>query len=106
MEFCYKSSDSLYPHIDTANVNPGEWAYLSAVFDSSSTSLFINGQLAETRLTAGTIQVTQDSLYIANIYYYGQIDEVRLSNTARSPEMIKLNFETQKEGSTVVRIED
>jgi hypothetical protein len=35
----------------------------------------------------------------------GTIDEVRAANRARSAEWIKLSYENQREGTTVVRIE-
>jgi hypothetical protein len=37
-------------------------------------------------------------------YFYGALDEVRIEQTARSAEWIRLSYETQKSGSKIVVI--
>ncbi|MBN1756701.1 MAG: DUF2341 domain-containing protein, partial [Chitinispirillaceae bacterium] len=79
-------------------------------YDGFTMKLFLNGiQEGNTTSQAGTITTNSKGLTIGkagyNAYYFnGIVDEVTLSKTARTPEWIKLCFENQKTGQTLVRL--
>jgi hypothetical protein len=95
-------------------VGIGEWTHVAVAFSSTSLTLFINGVLSGTQ--SGVFSIPNDpDAPITRIgswggdgegsYYDGKMDEVRISTVARSSDWMKLSYENQKMGSTVVVIE-
>ena len=77
----------------------GGWIYLAGKNDGSTTKIFADDQLVGTGVQSGAVGNTTSSLQIgcraANIdtrYFDGLIDEVRISNVARSDAWIKATY--------------
>jgi predicted glutamine amidotransferase len=96
------------------NPTAGEWYYLAVVWQANSVPLFyINGQLVPT-IRSGTIPVIYNNnlapLHIGkSTYSYvrefkGILDEIRLSNTARSANWILTSYNNQKDPHTFYSI--
>ena len=69
-------------------ITPNEWAFLTAVYDSGSVVLYINGQQVATYSESATLN-TAKPLYIGytpndapSLYFYGNIADVQVYNTA------------------------
>ncbi len=67
------------------------WVYLVQTYDGSTQKLFVNGSLARSSSLSENAWATDDPLYIG-VNYTGAIDEVRLSNVARSDAWIKATY--------------
>ena len=82
-----------------STVSTGTWYYIAGVINGASSQIYINGQLN----SAGTVNVvaTSDSTVgigfptLAGLYFSGLIDEVRISNTARSADYIRASYLNQ-----------
>ena len=66
-----------------------EWHHLAATYDGSTMKLYIDNDEKESISCTATIQTNNESLYIGgavdrNYWFDGQIDEVRISNTAKT----------------------
>jgi hypothetical protein len=97
----------------------GIWKHLVGVHSSTETVLYVNGVpmsagLGTATSTAARV-LTRDVVIGAQPAgsntavqrpFDGTVDEVRMSSAVRDADWIKLEFETQKAGSTVVRLLD
>ncbi|RJQ17201.1 hypothetical protein C4573_04070 [Candidatus Woesearchaeota archaeon] len=77
----------------TTNVTTGTWYYLAGVFNGTVTRLYVNGVLESEMNQTATIGTTTNSLRIAADatpanYFNGTVDEVRISNYAKSEREI------------------
>jgi len=81
----------------TAIVPNGAWTHVAGVYNGSTVSLYINGVLDNS--VAYSTNAAANALPLAigrrsdGYYYSGQIDEVRISNIARSAEDIRQAYE-------------
>ena len=89
------------------------WTHVTAVFSGSNQYLYINGTLADS--TIGTLLSAEkriDSLDVVigrsadtlSSWFKGKMDEIRISNRARSSSWIKLCYENQRELQKLVLI--
>jgi hypothetical protein len=90
------------------------WYYLAAVYDAAakSVSCYVDGVLRGTfPYTLGFDAVITRPSRLGSLFLtehrplFGRLDEFRISTATRSPAWIKLNYETQKPGSQVVKVE-
>jgi len=113
-EFCVHDDANWRNAIQYAQTQSGVWYYLTGVYDSKAqkVKLYKNSQLvAEYNGAVSHISAAHDDfLWMgrnASIsdgrYMNGVLDEVRISNTAASPSWIKLCYENQKPGQTLVQ---
>ena len=63
------------------------WTHVALTYDGATLRLFVNGTQVATRATTGTIQTTDNPLWIGGNspygeYFHGLIDEVRVYNRA------------------------
>ncbi len=71
-------------------VPPGEWLHLAGVYDNGNITIYVNGEVAGTRITSGNTRANDGDLIIgANAagnenFYVGLIDEIRIWNTGKS----------------------
>src|SRR3989344_2275887 len=79
------------------------WVFLSATFDSSQLSLYIDGSLVSTtpRTVTGSIDNTATDLNMgrwrtANLYFNGMIDEMRVWNRTLSANEIAAHYLSEK----------
>jgi hypothetical protein len=81
----------------TSTVPINKWTYAVATSDSTGTKIYINGVLAASNTTAYGAPVTTTPLYIGKFVegesFTGLIDEVRISNIARSADEIRQAYE-------------
>ncbi|MCH7575734.1 MAG: PQQ-binding-like beta-propeller repeat protein [Candidatus Marinimicrobia bacterium] len=79
----------------TVLVNPPElnkWSHIAGTYDGTTLSIYVDGALRGSSAVTATIPVTSGSLYIgskdnvpdASTHFNGLIDEVRISNIART----------------------
>ncbi|MBD3418794.1 MAG: DUF2341 domain-containing protein [Chitinivibrionales bacterium] len=89
-----------------------QWTHICLTFDGLESALFING-IEELRYRKpGTLAAADYNTYIAweekdlsaTQKFIGKIDEVRIESVARSAEWIRLSYENQKPGSSLVEI--
>ncbi len=85
-----------------------QWSHVVHTYEKGDSRIYVNGVLdtsAKTKSTPLNIR-TPARLFIGGWYdnynFVGDIDEVRISKVARSPEWIKLQYENQKPNQTLV----
>jgi hypothetical protein len=95
----------LYLHVDGAyttvttpaeyRVTTGHWHHVASCFDGAEVRLYLDGHLVARQAAAGTRTTNQYPLYVGaepdargnpNLFFAGQLDEVRISTTARYGE--------------------
>lgn len=104
-------------YLQTAVTIPtGQWTHLAAVYSSSDSigQIYVNGvTLSGTDTTASPLTSAASNTFIGargdgsggvTYVFDGILDEVRLAHSKRSADWIKLGYETQKSGQTVVAI--
>jgi hypothetical protein len=74
------------------------WTYVVVTYDGSSVKMYANGILVYSAAESGSISTTSSALVIGDWSSYsrgfdGTIDEVRISNTARTAEEIRQSYE-------------
>ena len=83
----------------------GEWIHVVHTYDREDGRIFINGKLDGAAKPLLNIK-TPARLWLGGWYHHydfvGDIDEVQISKVARSPEWIRLQYENQKPGQTLV----
>jgi hypothetical protein len=109
--FWIGGQDALYS--DSGSIELDRWYHVAGVADGNTHTIYINGQPVVS-VPAPGVGVFEEPL--AGIgwspgdaepildYFNGMMDEVRLHHGPRSAAWMKLNYETQKPGSRVVRI--
>jgi hypothetical protein len=82
-----------------------EWVHVVHTYDRGSGSVYVNGKLDTSAKPLLNIK-SPARLWIGGWYhnydYVGEIDEVRISKTARSADWIRLQYENQKPMQTLV----
>jgi hypothetical protein len=95
-----------------APAQTGAWRLLTGVREGAGISLYVDGVLvsrlqvikAETAVRNESYDVSIGwNNQVAGQPFAGALDEVTISRRARSPEWIKLTFENQKRGQSLVR---
>ncbi len=86
---------------DQCYVKPviGEWNYVVAAYDGDNIHCYHNGQLVNSDSTTITLSSTALSLaQVKNLeaYFDGSMDEVRISNVARSAEQVAKSYDMGK----------
>jgi hypothetical protein len=81
-----------------------QWYYLAATYDGKSLNVYIDGELEGEAPAQGEVTSTDVSLsvggnsgpggVVTSYFYKGVVDELRVSNTARTPDEIKLAMES------------
>ena len=87
------------------NLGANEWRYLAATFDGETLKVYIDAELEGEAPAKGTVTSTAVSLAIggnsgpggvvSSYYFKGIVDELRVSNVARTPEEIRKAMETE-----------
>src|SRR5262249_13565679 len=82
------------------NVNDGQWHHVAAVYDGSNKYLYIDGNLDASLAVTGTISNSSynvaigENLEKTGRQFYGNIDEVRIWNIARTQAQIQADMST------------
>ena len=92
-------------HLSKKDIKIGDWTHIAITYDGKEKVFYVNGEEDSKVKATGKIQMMDDSLGIAaevripsrgapnQRYYKGIIDEVRISNIARTPDEIKESFQ-------------
>jgi hypothetical protein len=97
------SSDGwLYAEETTGTQAYNDWVFLSGTYDGSSLKIYENGLHVGSEMATGNLSTPSTDLYVgyaysgaANQWMHGVIDEVRISNTARSQGWISAEYTNQ-----------
>ncbi|MBC7965524.1 MAG: DUF2341 domain-containing protein [Fuerstia sp.] len=85
-----------------------EWLHVVHTYQKGESRVYVNGVLdGETRRDGNPLKLKSPArMWIGGWYhnyeFVGDIDEVRISKTVRSPEWIRLQYENQKPGQSLV----
>ncbi|MBN2189140.1 MAG: DUF2341 domain-containing protein [Chitinispirillaceae bacterium] len=99
----------------TATWNAGTWYYVSLTWGSNSRTIYVNGSSENTASNDHTVAGTandeigrSDYDHAANIngirYFNGTLDEFRMDKVRRSADWIRLCFQNQQAGQTLVEL--
>jgi hypothetical protein len=93
---------------DTPVLQPGVWYHLVGTYDGAQIRLYLNGsQVGTPTSVTGRIASTSDACYIGRYttpYFNGTMDEVRVSNVARTPAWIQTEYSNQQSPSAFYSI--
>ncbi len=90
----------------TTNIADGNWHYLVNTWRSSDglITLYVDGIAQNTGTRAGANTKGGDTMYLGDytnhLYYTGSADEARISNSTRSADWIKTEYNNQSSPST------
>ena len=80
------------------------WHYVTLTYDGSSLNLYTDGELVSSTSLTGDIP-TNDNYTAIGEALTGTLDELRISDTARSPEWININFNMMNSPSNFITVE-
>jgi len=107
------SSSGCSPGVYSSNaVSAGTWYHVAGTYDGSTISLYINGSLAGLTSRSGAIGTPTGNMNMGSGYSGGSVtdylsgivDEVRISNVARSADWIAAEYNTESNSSTFYSI--
>ncbi|MFC2123119.1 DUF2341 domain-containing protein [Bacteroidota bacterium] len=86
-------------------VSTGSWQYVAATYNGTVQEWYINGSSVGTQNATGTIVTNDQPLIIGSALgtttrFHGSIDEVRISNVARSSDWLQTSYNNQNTPST------
>jgi len=90
----------------STTVAMGAWSYLTDTFDGTTDTVYVNGAFAFRHVPVGPLDVTLDACTIGsyidqwNDLMLGSLDEIRVSNSARSSDWIATEYNNQSSPST------
>ena len=97
--------------VSTAVVNDGQFHLVCGTWDGSTVRVFVDGVQSGSTAFSGSLRSGMtNSAFIGRMetttanYFPGTLDEVRLSQTARSANWIKASYDNQKPGSTLLTV--
>jgi len=114
LQFLLNDGTLFYALTSTSDINTGKWVHVAAVKSGSSVSLYINGQIAASTATGnvnaspslnianiGTLGYNTGSSYnlLSDSYFSGEIDQVRIWNTAKNGSDILANMTVEMAGN-------
>jgi hypothetical protein len=95
------SSNWSYASFGATNIGltTGQWQHLAFTKSNGVVNIYLDGTLKATKTFGGSITSTANILHFGcyysgascTAYFAGKLDEVRISNIARTPEQIKAN---------------
>ena len=83
----------------SSSLNDGAWHHVAATYDGSSLKLYIDGELEGETAASGAIPTNTANMMLGanenqpGRNFYGQMDEIRIWNTARTQEEIQANLD-------------
>ncbi len=87
------------------NVNDGNWHYFAAVYDGSTKTLYVDGKVDVSTPVTGTLSSSTYPVYFGENaghtgrYFNGQLDEIRIWNTARTESQVRGDMFTTLTGA-------
>jgi hypothetical protein len=98
-------TDTWYYPTGSTVFKVGQWYYIAMTYDGSSLKGYVNGALDTSQAVTGSIRTSASTLRIgayspaspgSKLWFNGSIDEVSVSNTARTADQIRQAFEIGK----------
>ena len=90
-------------HYVTGPLTGSGWSHVAGTYDGSILRLYVNGELADTTHYEGGIDHSDNSLLLGNgeggYPWAGEVEEVRVWNTARSQQEIQSTMRTTLSGT-------
>lgn len=93
--------------LSTASVNDGQFHHVCATWDGATARVYVDGIQSGSAAFSGSLRTGQaNAAFIGRMetntpnFFPGTIDEVRLSNSARSANWIKASHDNQRPAST------
>jgi hypothetical protein len=82
----------------------GQWYHVAATYADGTSKIYVNGALDGSNEAKKATMSLMNDIYmnIGKESFAGDVDEVRVSKVARSDDWIKLEYENQKAGQTLV----
>lgn len=85
----------------------GQWYHVAATYSNGTSQIYVNGKLDGSNYRKAAMSLMNDvGMTIGGLrgsfQFAGDIDEVRVSRVARSADWIRLEYENQKPGQTLV----
>ncbi len=96
--YIYQTDLTVVDVINPSTFTTSAWAHVAAVVDGTDLRLYVNGVLTDSDVSDGTINLETTPLYIGRYrgdtfgQFTGNIDEVRIWNTARTATQIQDNM--------------
>lgn len=93
------AQDDLIVTLATAGVANNQWNHLACTYDGSNKKIYVNGVLVASKAYTETLRTGQSGERIgayggtASYFFNGVLDEVRISNVARSAEDIRQAYD-------------
>jgi 6-phosphogluconolactonase (cycloisomerase 2 family) len=81
------------------------WHYVTLTFDGDTLTMYKDGELKDTTSWSGSIPTNANNLVLGN-YLSGTLDEVRISNTARSTAWINTTYLNTNSPTTFATFSD
>ena len=104
-------SDSTFTDYSVSTITLNTWTFVAFTYDGSNIRVYNDGALVGTVAETGTLVATSDVVVIAtndtgatDRFWPGRIDEVRLSNVARSTEWFSTQYSNQNSPSTFISL--
>jgi autotransporter-associated beta strand protein len=89
--------------LGTTNIEAGQWYHLVHTKSGGTARLYINGVLNATVTSAASMSLNNpQALSMDMAEGDADVDEARVSNVARSADWVKLEYENQKPGQSLV----
>ncbi len=84
----------------------GQWYHVAAVYSNGTSQIFVNGRLDGSNSAGINAMSLMDDIYMdigghRSFGFAGDIDEVRVSQVARSADWMRLQYENQKARQTL-----
>lgn len=95
----------------TQTVILDKWYHVAGTYDGAKMRLYLDGIPADSLELTGALHAYDRPLLMGryehdpNYSLTGMMDEVRMSDVARSADYIRLTYESQREGSKILRFE-
>jgi hypothetical protein len=93
------TTDVGYYRSDAGAVATNDWVYIAVRYDGSTSKGYINGAEAHSKVGSGNLQSTTQNGRIGARFdtrrFSGRIDEIRVSNVARSADWIATEYANQ-----------
>ncbi|MES2779007.1 MAG: LamG-like jellyroll fold domain-containing protein [Bacteroidota bacterium] len=87
--------------VSTATIPVLSYSHVAGVYDGTNLILYINGEVAGTKLLSGTLMSSTNSLFIGQAFtggtsfWGGSLDDVKIWDTARTENQIRMGIHTR-----------
>jgi len=97
----------LYGIVNNTNVTAPidtSWHYVVLTYDGTTLALYVDGKLQNTTTMDGSIPINGQDVLLGE-QLTGTLDEIRISNTARSTSWINTSYKMTNSPTTFIRVE-